>query len=404
MRKINFLDYIHVLVKWRKALILNFIIVCIFAVLVSLIVPKTYMGHSIILPSSDSGDMFGISSLLGDLPSSLSGLGLNTMSGESATFMAILTSRTVMDSVIRKFDLKKLYKTKTMVETRKNHSKNVGFSLNDEGTLSIATFAKTKYFSFGNRDMAAKILAKDMANYYVRLLEKTNKKLRSEHARNNRIFIENRYNSNLEDLVQAEELFKDFQEKYGAVALPEQTEAAIKAMAEIKSMVIAKEVEVNVLKNYLDESHSQYVNSKNELSELKKKYDQFIYHQPDNEAPRKDIFLPFEDIPELGLQYARVLREVMIQQKVQEVLLPLYEQAKIQEAKDMPTVQILDEAILPDKKVKPKRAFIVLLAAFAAIVFSFGAAYIHVNLENMKSENSPHYQQLANITKEFKKR
>lgn len=402
MEKVSFLDYIHRLVTWRKSLIINFIIVCVLAVGLSLIVPKTYMGNATVLPSGESGDMLGISSLLGDLPSSLAGLGVNTMSGEAATFMAILQSRTTADSVIKKFNLQNLYKTKTMVETRKELSRNVAFSLNDEGTISIAAFCKTKWFSFGDRDLPAKKLSRDMANYYVRLLDKTNKRLRSESATNNRIFIESRYNQNLKDLAEAEEKLRDFQKKNGAVALPEQTEAAITTMAEIKSMVIQKEVQVNVMKNYLDKSHADFIKAQNELKELRRKYDQFLKSQPDRST--QDIFLPFEDIPDLGLEYARLYREVMIQTKVQEVLLPMYEQAKIQEAKDMPTLQILDTAILPDKKFKPKRALIVLFAAFATVIFSIIAVYISVNLEHMRIRQSESYRQLVDITREFKKR
>ena len=110
-----------------------------------------------------------------------------------------------------------------MVETRKILLKNTMTNINDDGTITLAVVAKTNYFSYGDEDLPAKKLSTDLADYFITQLEKVNSRLRSEKARNNRIFIETRYNKNFADLDKAEENLKDFQEKYGAVALPEQT-------------------------------------------------------------------------------------------------------------------------------------------------------------------------------------
>ena len=406
--RVSALDYIHFLVRWRYIIILNFIVICLLAIGASLIIPKTYRASATILPASDTGDIMGISSMISDMTSNLGGLGLSTLSGEGATFVAILKSRSVKDSIIKKFNLKELYKTKTMVETRKILEKNLWISPDEEGTITVATLTKTNHFSFGKEDLPAQTLARDMSLYCVELLDDINKKLRSEKARNHRMFIETRYNQNITDLTKAEDNLKAFQEQYGAVALPEQTKAAIETIAQIKGMLIAKEMKVNVLKKYVNPTHSDLLRAKTELKELQGQYDQFIYRNKSSSlsekdpANNKDIFLPFEDIPDLGLQYARFYRDVMIQQKIQEFLLPVYEQAKIQEAKDTPSIQILDNPIIPDKKYKPKRAYIVLFAGFTSLLFAFIASYLLLNLEMLKTSDVEKYKKIMAISSEFK--
>jgi tyrosine-protein kinase Etk/Wzc len=402
-KKIYFLDYIQLFIQWRKPIIINFFIVSIIAVIISLIIPKIYSANTTILPAGQSTGLMGLSSLMGDLPTSLQSLGLPGIGTETSIYTAILNSRSVLDSVISKFDLKKVYKKKTVEETRKQLLSNTNIFLSDEGTIVLSVNVKTKFFSFGKRDDFAKNLARDMANYFTVCLDIVNKRLSSERARNSRIFIEKRYEQNLADLASSEEVFKDFQKKYGAVSIEEQTKAGILTLATLKGMLVAKEVEFNVLKNYMDKSHPEYLRTQNELQEIQAQYNQFLYLDklPKN-GKSGDIYLPFDEIPDLGMQYTRLMREVLIQQKIQELLLPMYEQAKIEEAKDTPSIQILDPAITPERKAKPKRAFIVLGAGFMSLFFSSLAVFAAVNLNFMKKNKSENYARLNSILSDLK--
>ena len=109
--KADFWDYIHLAVLWRKKIILNCFLVGIIAAAISLTLPKVYVAHTTVLPSGSDNDMMGLSSLIGDLPIPIGGLGgLSSLSGESATYIAILNSRSVMDSATVRFNLQKRYK------------------------------------------------------------------------------------------------------------------------------------------------------------------------------------------------------------------------------------------------------------------------------------------------------
>ncbi|MBN2011728.1 hypothetical protein JW960_20530, partial [candidate division KSB1 bacterium] len=328
---------------------------------------------STILPPVEEGGLSNFAALLSDMPLKALGLG-SGVSDESVMFTATLNSRTVMESVVNKFDLINRYRAKNMEEAVRNLRKHAGVVINDEGTLTIFAEARATWFCFfiHSKRNEARELSKDMTNFFVAELDRVNKRLKSERARNSRTFIEQRYLENVNDLTVAENDLKQFQQKYGMIALPEQTAATIKAAGELKAQIVAKEIELGIVEQAVDHSHSEYIRIKRELNEMQKRYNEMKapidYDNPDGR--KIDLFIPLEDAPEVGLEYARRFREVFIQEKILEFLLPQYEQAKIQEAKDTPTVQVLDEAVLPVRKHRPKRAIFVVF--FTLLVFVGG--------------------------------
>ncbi len=396
--RITLYDYMVKAAQYKWKIIFHFFLICIVAVFISLGVPKTYIASTTILPSTEETGLMGISSLLSDLPSIGGFGGISTLSGEGATLMSILKSRTMFDSVINKFNLMEIYKTPTMVETRKALWKMVSMAPTDEGMIVVSCRAKTEPFSFGAKDNEAKRLSHDMANFFISQLDQMNKKLRTEKAKSNREFIEKRLQENKAELVKAEEAFNRFQKEYGVIAIEEQTAAAIDFIAALKGKITLKEIEIEQLRYNVSPDHADLLNAKNELAALEKKYNALIQHRDDGKT---DIFITAEDIPDAALNYARLFREIMIQEKIQEFIVPLYEQAKIQEAKDTPSLQIIDTAVIPDKKSSPKRAYIVLFAGFVSLLFSFLSIYISVNLEYIKNTDTAKYNKITNLLREL---
>jgi len=365
-QKPNFIDHIHLLFQWRKLIIVNFLIVSFLAAGVSLILPKAYKGTTTILPPVEDSGGLGLSSLISNLPiGNLGGMGM--VSEETYNFLAILNSRTLMTSVANKYNLIERYKCKDTEKTVKTLREHVWIAVNDDGTISLSAEAATPFLSSSAEVEEARHLSMNMANFFIKELDRINKTLKVDRASNTRQFIERRYTQNLKDLANAEDKLQAFQESNGTVALPEQTAATISAMAELQAQIIAKEVEIESARQLMGGNHSLVLQAKNQRDALLQQLKGMTVSKPNKTG---DVFLPLDDIPVLGLQYARLLREVMLQQKITEFILPQYEQAKIQEAKDTPTVQILDKAVLPVKRAKPKRAFFVIFWAFLSILIS----------------------------------
>jgi uncharacterized protein involved in exopolysaccharide biosynthesis len=355
-KEASFADYIHILIKWRKLVVTNFIIVAILSVIISLLLPKWYKSTSLIMPPSQS-TFPGFTSTISELPLSFMGLGLGPGSEELDLYIAILKSRTVAENVISKFELIDKYGVENMEEAVEAFSSNVFFEVQDEGTVSISVLDK-------DQESVHKI-----ANYFVEELDRTNQRLATHQARNNRIFIERRVADTEKKLKEVENSMKEFQEIHTAINIETQTEEAIRAAAGIKVNIMMLDVKIGVLEKSVSKSHPELLKSKLELSELQKRYD--LMRFGGEEPTEKDIFPPFTEIPELGIEYIRLLREVEIQNEILKFLLQEYEQAKIQEAKDTPTVQILDVAVRPEKKARPRRALICFSSTFAVLLLTW---------------------------------
>ncbi|UCD13742.1 MAG: hypothetical protein JSW60_09340, partial [Thermoplasmatales archaeon] len=227
-KKLGFLDYLLILLKWKKLILINFFVVCFIAAAISLIVSKWFTSTAVILPPTAEASSLGISSIIGGSLSSLGGLGgMAGAAEEVARFMSILESRTLMETVIKKFNLMERYGDEDMEAAVESLRSRLSIDINDNGTIQISAMAKTPFLPSNEEEDEARTLATDIANFIVETLDNMNTKFKVEKAKNTRVFLEKRYNQTMEDLAETEEKFKKFQEQYKAISLPEQTQAAI---------------------------------------------------------------------------------------------------------------------------------------------------------------------------------
>jgi tyrosine-protein kinase Etk/Wzc len=120
-----------------------------------------------------------------------------------------------------------------------------------------------------------------------------------------------------------------------------------------------------------------------------------------NDKDNDDFYIPFSELPDLGMQLARLTREFKIQESVFELLTSQYELAKIEEAKDVNTIQVLDRAVPPDKRSKPKRKIMVILSTFVAFFFSVFLAFFLEFVEKVRSEDAERYNVLIKNIKDI---
>jgi capsule polysaccharide export protein KpsE/RkpR len=208
------------------------------------------------------------------------------------------------------------------------------------------------------------------------MLNKKNTELQVQNAHGNRQFIEERYKKNLSDLAAAEDSLKAFQKKYGVIAMPEQVEASIKALAEITGQLAIKEVQANVLRRTQSLDNPTLMATQIEIDEIRNKLSQMNSGTKFSKN-EMNVFVPFSKMPDLGGEYIRRFRDVEIQYKILQFLTPLYEQAKVEEKRQTPSVLILDNAGPAERKAKPKVSLYTLLSFIIStgialfIVFSF---------------------------------
>ncbi len=337
----------QILWSTKLEIIRNVFVVSILSVILAFMLPKTFRSSAMIMPpvSTNERGIFGSGGSMFALESLLS----PTSSSDANTFLAILKSHTIMQSVIEKFNLIDFYDVENSEKAQQSLENDTNFEIDEEGTIRVETYVKTGWFHSDEDEEICKVLSRDITNYFVAKLDIVNKRLKSEKAMQHRMFIENRYNQNIIDLAISEEKLKTYQEINKTVAIPKESNASISVSSEILSRITIQKVRLGMLENTLAETHPEVQILKSEISELEKE---------------------LSNVPDLVLKLGRLMRDVEVQNILYTFLTQQYEEAKIQEAKDTPTVQVLDYAVLPQLKYKPSRARVCIIGFVLSTVFS----------------------------------
>lgn len=302
-----------------------------------------------------SGGNAGSSGGLGNIASEMLGL-----KSTSEIFVGILSSRTVQDKLIQQFDLKKLYGDRRMEDARSDLAKHTSLSVDRKS--QIITVAVTDH---DPKRAAA------MGEAYVVELNRLVAELSTSSARRERIFLEGRLQAVTKDLESAEKEFSQFSSKNTAIDIKEQGKAMVEAAALLQGQLIAAESELEGLKQIYTDNNVRVRSVRARIGELKHQLEK-IGGKDDN-APtpsgqQQDSLYPsIRKLPLLGVTYADLYRQTRVQEAVFETLTKEYELAKVQEAKEIPTVKVLDPPNVPDKKSFPPRILFVLLGTVVAL-------------------------------------
>jgi uncharacterized protein involved in exopolysaccharide biosynthesis len=255
----------------------------------------------------------------------------------------------------------------------------------DEGNLTIS-------FLDESPQKAAKVV-----NYMVDRLNEINTTLSVSNAKANREFIEKRYLQNVADINELEKNMQLFQEKYGVIAVPEQIESTIKSMSEIFSEQAQKDIAFNVLKRTYGEDSPITKNAEVEIQEIDKKINSLI--SSGNSIDGSNLLIPFKKAPSLGNKYLKIYRDLEIQYKILEFVQPLYEQAKVEEVRNSPSVLVLDKATSPELKAKPKGSIYALVALVASLIVGYFIVYLLVLFRKFKLSDPISYSFIINALK-----
>ncbi len=364
----SFIDYVEVIVRWRKFILRNVLVVAIVAAAISMVLIHKYTVTTTILPPNpEQQSMLGLLSV--NVPSALSGLArigggmLPGLTTPSDLYAAIMKSQRIRRTIVEKYNLKKEFKAKTEIDALNALDGITKIAVSPEGIISVSVTYKNKY------------LAADIANSFIEELDKFNTETAMTVGKRYRMFIEKRLGENIDSLAVAEETLRKFQEQHRTIALDIEIENIIGTIAKLKSSIILLEVKRGALSasSQFDNPFLRDVNR--ELNELKKQLAKIEFGRADSTKEFGAGFsVPLAMIPEVSLEYVRLLRDVKVQEAIYELLTQQYEQAKIMEVKDTPTVQILDEAKPPEKRSFPRRTLIVIIAIICA--FAFGVLYV----------------------------
>jgi len=358
-KKIDLLDYLVILIKWKKFLILLLLPTMIVTYLaIYFLIEEQFDAEALIIPAEDSS-MGGIASLIGNLDVNLPfDLGASS-SPEMGLYTTIIYSRSNLQKVIDKFDLYQVYE---LTPETKDYKKKAVEKLGDNISASETEFgAFTLEVRANSPDLAANI-----ANFIIDELNRALIRIRTEKSRNNRIFLQDRIVEIRKNLRDSEDSLIIYQSVSGILQPEEQFKGIIEAYTTIESELIAKKIQRSILENIKGEQSIEVTNMQFEIEEIERKLGEMKKH-----GEPSGIIPSLETLPEKAINYFRIFREVEINSAILTFIIPIFEQSKIEEKKDIPTLQVIDYAIPAEKKSFPPRMILTLLMTFSVFLIAF---------------------------------
>lgn len=354
----------------RKLLFAAFVFGALGSLGLALLIPSRYEATTQLMPPD--GQSSSGTAMLSALAGRAGGLGgvagdLLGVKNSGALFVGILDSRTVQDRLVEQFDLRHRYHAGRMEDARAGltaHSR-----ITEDRKSGIIAVAVTDHDPR---------LAAAMAQAYVDELDRLVEQVSTSAARRERIFLEERLRAVKQDLDGAARKFSIFASKNTAIDIPAQSKAMVEAAATLEGQLIAAEAELHGLEAMYTEQNVRVRALRARVTELRAQLGKMGGESGTSAAPSSEtdasLYPAIRQLPLLGVTYADLYRQTKIQETVYELLTQQYELAKVQEAKEVPSVKVLDAAVVPTKKSFPPR--VLLTVAGAEFAFLAMCAWI----------------------------
>jgi uncharacterized protein involved in exopolysaccharide biosynthesis len=332
------------------------------AIGIALLIPNKYTSTAQLMPP-DSQALSNTSMLSalaggGAIGPSLAG-GLMSARTPGGIFIGILDSQTAQDDIINRFDLRRVYHCKLYFDARKILTERTAIVEDKKsGIISIAVMDRDRY------------RARDLAEAYVEELNKLVNKESTSSARRERIFLEERLKSIKSALDASSRELSNFSSRNATLDLQKQGEATVEAAGKLQGELIAAQSELSGLKAMYTDDNMRVREVRGRIDELQSQLRKMsgVGDNVNGADLKADQLLPsVRKLPLLGFTYYDLYRQVAMQDTIYQTLTKQYELAKVQEAKEIPPVKVLDEPQVPEKKSSPPRMTIILLGFFLSV-------------------------------------
>jgi tyrosine-protein kinase Etk/Wzc len=346
--KVSLLD-ILVLLAGKKRFIVRFVLcAAVLATVVSFVLQNRYEAKIVLMPPSQSSSagsaLLGQLGNMGSLGSLASMTGLS-MKNPADMYLAFLTSRTVEDALISRFGLMQEYHVKHISDARKElERRTTAVAGTKDGLIRLS-------LEDGDPKRAA-----ELANGYVEEFRKLSATLAITEAARRRLFFERQLRDAKDNLTKAEEAMRKTQQSTGVLQIDSQARSLIESAAILRGQVVAKQVQIQSMRSFAAEDNPELILAKQQLAALEGQLQRVAGSESDTGT---DINLSKGRVTDSGMEYIRRFRDLKYHETVYELLAKEFEIAKLDEAREGSIVQVVDAAVVPDKKSFPPRLLIV---------------------------------------------
>lgn len=384
-----------VLWKHRRVLVRVTGIAFIASLLIAFLIPKEYKSvASIMPPEQQSAGTMMLAALAGRSPGlgTLGNLASGLLGGHSSgdLFMDLLRSGTVSNRLIDRFDLLRVYHKRYRMDAAK-HLAHLTRITEDKksGVITIAV------------EDTSRVRARDLAQGYLDELNKLVTRTNTSAAHRERVFIEHRLNAVQRDLEDAELELSRFSSRSSAVDIKEQTRAMVDAGARVQAELLVEQSSLQSLRQIYGDGNIRVREAQARIAalqgDLAKMTGSSAPSAPEgNQAPGNaefgsggtgELYPPLKQLPRLAVPYTDLYRRVRVEETVFELLTQQYEMARLEEARDVPAVSVIDPPGIPEKKAFPPRLLLTLLLTFLSFAATSALILLRERWESLSADD-----------------
>lgn len=353
--EVGWVELLVVLLRNKTTILAITLTAAVGATVIAFLLPKAYTATATILPPQQKASavnlLLGQTGVLGGLSETDFAL-----KDSQDLFVGMLKSRSIQDDLINNFDLRRVYGVKLDQDARKKLNSRSDIVGEDNGLISI---------SVTDRDPQR---AADLANAYVDGLRTLNQKLAISEASQRRLFYEQKADAERDALSVAEVQLKQDEEKTGLLQPDAQAKVLIQSVADMRAAIAMREVKIQAMRTYATKDNPELVRAEQEVAGLKAQLAKM--ERSGLPSPDSDVGLPVGKLPQAELEYLRRARDLKYHEALYEFLNKQLEAARIDEGKQAIVIQVVDKAVIPERRTSPRRALIVAVTALLAFLLS----------------------------------
>jgi capsule polysaccharide export protein KpsE/RkpR len=347
----------------RQLLLVVTTVALVLSIGIVLLIPKEYESTARIMPPDQAGSGASLLALMATRSSSLGPLGTlasGLMGAHTTTglFVSLLQSGTVSGHLVDRFQLQSVYHKRYQTDAAKRLARNT--HITDDKKSGVITI------QVSDRDPRR---ARDLAQAYLDQLNNLVRQTSNSAARQERIFLEQRLRTATADLERAQTALSEYSTRNNTIDLKEQTRAMVDAGARVEGELVLEQSTLNSLRQVYGNNNVRVRQVEARIGTLQRELRKVNGSPsepgeasvPSTTSATTDFYPPLRQLPRLAVPYADLYRAVRVQETIFELLTQQYESARIEEAKDIPAVNVIDSPDIPEKKSFPPRTLLILL-------------------------------------------
>lgn len=385
----HLLDYVYVLVRWRRLIIVGTLLATLGGAAISFVLPERWTASTTLLPPEDEPTGLGLSLLAAGgsgIPAGLAGL--VGMSTPSERLLTLLGSRHLLGLAVDRYDLVQAYNVPHRDHAIELLAEQVEHELGRDGSLTIEASASTPQ------------LAAELTTTISDLLDSLNRTYRRHQASATRGFLEERSRTTRIELAATAARMRQFQQAHDVVDIEAQTQASVEVVKGIVQELALRQVELGVARRSVAPDHPDFQRLQLEVGELEHQLQILVGAvSADVVSTSSALGPPLRQLPELLHEFAQLTLELRVQEEILGFLSGKLEEAKYREALDTPTLQVLDRATPPTTRSAPRRAILTLACAAGAAILTTLLAFL---LESWQRQRQDQSERMAAIREAFR--